>query len=174
MNRSCARVVVFATAMLLGASAACDPVKSDAIAALGGDAPGVRDGPLHRGGQPCTLCHDGQIGDPSAFSVAGTLYDTPSDAGVAVGATVSLVDSVDSGFKATTNQAGNFYVTPGQWAPTFPIVRVVIASAGGGTVVTMQSDVGRNGACATCHFEPAGLDSPGHVYLALPDGGTPP
>jgi hypothetical protein len=163
-----------ALAALTALSAGCDPVKSDAINALGGETPGVRNGPLHRPGQPCTLCHDGEIGDPPAFSVAGTIYETPADASVAAGATVSMLDSVDAGYEAGTNSAGNFYVTPGQWSPRFPIVRVVVSSVGGGTVVTMQSDVGRNGSCATCHFDPAGLDSPGHVYLALPDGGTPP
>lgn len=82
-------------------AAACDPVRSDAVAALGGEAPGVPHGPTHRPGQPCLLGH-------SNFAVAGTVF----------------------------------------------------------------TDVGRNGACASCHFDPAGRDSPGHVF-APADGVTP-
>jgi hypothetical protein len=156
----------------LGALAACDPVVDDAIAALGGEAPGVRRGPLHRPGQPCLLCHDGAIGDPPAFSVAGTVFDRPSGTLGVNGATVSLSDANGSTFAATTNTAGNFYVVPSQWVPTFPMK--VTVSPGSGQTVTMQTDIGRDGACAACHVNPPGPSSPGQVVLALDDGGTPP
>ena len=83
-----------------------------------------------------------------------------------------MVDALDSGYTTQTNAAGNFYLTPGQWNPKLPLTKVVVM--GGATAVTMQSEVGRSGACATCHFEPAGVDSPGHVCLRLEDGGVPP
>lgn len=150
----------------------CDPVQDSAINALGGEAPGVRRGPLHRPGQPCLLCHDGALGDPPAFSVAGTIFDRPSDAQPVNGATVSLLDANGSSFDALTNAAGNFYVTPDQWTPTFPLT--VAVTTGAGLKVTMHTDVGRDGACATCHFDPAGPASPGHVCITLDDGSSPP
>jgi hypothetical protein len=30
-----------------------------------------------------------------------------------------------------------------------------------------------DGSCATCHTDPAGPNSPGHVSVVLDDGGTP-
>ena len=161
--------------LVLGAASAasCDPVEGDAITALGGEAPGVRRGPLHRPGQPCLLCHDGAIGDPPAFSIAGTVFETPTSALAEDGATVSLTDANMSQYVATTNGAGNFYLTPSEWSPVFPLSAITVTSASGMTV-TMQSNVGRDGACATCHFDPAGADSPGHVCVSLDDGGVPP
>jgi hypothetical protein len=159
--------------------AACDPVLDDGVAALGPETPpGVRPGPLHRPGQPCLLCHDGAFGDPRAFSVAGTVFQTPSSLDASVGATILLTDSTDSGppRPPTTNAAGNFYVPAQDWTPTFPL-RVVVQSAAGNRV-QMWSPIGGGsevlgGACATCHKDPAGPDSPGHVYLELDDGGVP-
>ena len=163
-----ARWTLLAGLTLLGA---CDPVVDDAIGALGGESPSVRRGPLHRPGQPCLLCHDGATGDPPAFSVAGTIFLLSSGTQGANGATVSLTDANGSAFNAITNAAGNFYVTPGQWTPTYPMTVVVNPSAG--PTVTMHTDVGRDGSCASCHVDPAGPSSPGHVSLTLDDGGTP-
>ena len=53
------------------------------------EAPGVRRGPLHRPGQPCLLCHDGALGDPQRFTVAGTVFQTPGAGCRLGGATVS-------------------------------------------------------------------------------------
>ena len=43
----------------LATTCTLDPVQSEAVADLGGEAPGVAPGPLHRPGQPCLVCHDG-------------------------------------------------------------------------------------------------------------------
>ena len=76
-----------------GAISCYDPVHDQEVAALGGEAPGVPQGPLHRPGQPCNVCHGG-IGPANLrFSVAGTVYQysvSPSPA--ANGATVQLQD----------------------------------------------------------------------------------
>ncbi len=167
-------VAVLAACLVAAAFAACDPVTDDAISALGGETPGVRRGPLHRPGQPCLLCHDGAIGDPPAFVVAGTIYETPSsDAGLE-GATVLITDSTDASVRPVTNAAGNFYLTPEQWSPVFPLKNITVYGPSG-SFALMQSDVGRDGACATCHFGAApSPGSPGHVVVALDDGGTPP
>jgi hypothetical protein len=157
---------------------ACDPVHDDAVSALGGEAPGVRRGPLHRPGQPCILCHDGAIGDPQRFTVAGTVFQTPGAKEAAVGATVKLTDANGTSMEVTTNAAGNFYLTPSQYDPVVPVQVLVNA---GGSAVKMQTLIAgnlteepNNGSCASCHVDPAGPSSPGHVCLMLDDGGTPP
>jgi hypothetical protein len=149
---------------------ACDPVHSDKVASLGDEAQGVRTGPLHRPGEPCTECHDGSLGNPPAFSVAGTIFQTADATSALASATVTLTAADGATYSTTTNAAGNFYVTPTDFAPKFPL-RVSVAS--GGTTVTMQSHIGWASSCATCHVDPAGPDSPGHVYFDVPDGAVP-
>jgi hypothetical protein len=157
---------------------ACDPVADDAITALGPEADGVRPGPLHRPGQPCPLCHDGASGDPQRFTIAGTVYETLSARVASVDTTVVLVDANSSSIELHTNAAGNFYTTPAQYDPSFPIQ--VTVRGPGGEMVRMQTlvegnrTIEPNGGCASCHFDPQGRNSPGHVYVRLDDGGTPP
>lgn len=149
---------------------ACDPVHSNEIDALGGETPGVRTGPNHRPGQPCLLCHDGKIGDPRQFSIAGTVFVNPYDKVAASGATIIMTDANNVVFTTTTNQAGNFYVTPSQWTPAYPMTVEVDYQR---YQTKMRSHIGRDGSCSGCHFDPAGFDSPGHVAVAYPDGGVP-
>ena len=161
---------------LLVTPCGCDPVHDDAIAALGPEVPGVRRGPLHRSGQPCLLCHDGAIGDPQRFT--GTVYQTASVRVASAGASVLLVDANASRFQVSTNAAGNFYATPSQFDPTFPVQATV--SGPGGQTAQMQTliegngTVEPNGGCASCHFDPSGPNSPGHLCVTLDDGGAPP
>lgn len=176
MNASLGIVALLLSCVsLLGA---CDPVHDDAISALGGETPGVRKGPLHRPGQPCILCHDGAIGDPQRFSVAGTIFQTPAAKVAAAGVTVKLTDANGASIEVATNAAGNFFLTPEQYDPVVPMQVVVFS---GGTTAKMQTVVAgnlaeepNNGSCASCHFDPAGPSSPGHVSMTLDDGGTPP
>jgi hypothetical protein len=168
--------LVFLLILAAFALGACDPVLDDAVSDLGPETPGVRTGPLHRPGQPCLLCHDGAFGDPQAFSVAGTIYQIPSSLEPAVGATVAMTDATGSTRDEVTNAAGNFYIAASDWAPQFPLqVQVQPVT---GPVVYMYSLVNSGtdvagGACATCHRDPAGADSPGHVSISLDDGGVP-
>jgi hypothetical protein len=150
---------------------ACDPVHDDAVAALGGEVPGVPPGPLHRPGQPCLLCHDGASGDPPAFGVAGTIFERPSSLVPVSGADVHLTDSSGSLPRdLLTNAAGNFFIPLDQWAPQFPLGVSVKPPAGPDVFMhTLAND----GSCATCHVDPPGPDSPGHVCVVLDDGGTP-
>ena len=147
----------------------CNPVNDALVASLGPETPGVPKGPLHRPGQPCLACHDGNLRDPPAFSVAGTVFINASDLQPAVDAGITVTDSVDASYTAMTNAAGNFYVLPSQYTPTYPMKVVV---AWNGTTVSMTADVGRDGACAMCHTDPTGPSSPGHVYI--PPGGVTP
>jgi hypothetical protein len=154
-------------AMSIGSS--CDPVHDDAQSALGGEAPGVPHGPTHRPGQPCITCHDGALGSPPQFSVAGTVYQNSTDLIAAEGANVTLVGADDKQFIAATNSVGNFYVTPQQFTPVYPM-RVAIDW--NGRSVTMTSLIGRDGSCADCHTDPRGPTSSGHIYV--PAGGMTP
>jgi hypothetical protein len=148
----------------------CDPVHDDAVAALGGEIAGVRPGPLHRPGQPCLVCHDGAFGDPRAFSMAGTVFLYGNSTPPAIGATVTLEDKNGTTTTATTNEAGNFYLTPDTYSPHYPVH--VMSLTSGDASVSMHSHIGGNGSCAGCHADPAGPDSPGHVYLHV-YGATP-
>jgi len=157
--------VAFIPLVVAALAGACDPTQSNAVASLGDEAPGVRRGPLHRPGQPCLLCHDGTLGNPPAFSVAGTVYANPApDTSPASGVDVVLTDANGATHTATTNAAGNFYVSPSEFQPAYPM-RVKL-QAGNGNPVCMFTHVGRDGSCAGCHTEPAGPRSPGHVALA--------
>ncbi len=158
MRRVCALFVL----VMAGAAASCNPVRENAIAALGGETPGVAAGPLHRPGQPCVLCHDGASGDPPAFSMAGTVFAGGNTLEPSVGSIVTLLDADGTMVTATTNAAGNFYLTPDVFAPKYPVHVVSITQ--GGVSVTMHSHIGGNGSCAGCHMDPPGPDSPGHVY----------
>jgi len=165
-RRGLATCLAFMTAQI-----ACDPVHQNEIDALGGEMPGVPHGPLHRPGQLCLVCHDGALGDPGEFSVAGTVFLRPSDREPADGARVTLQGSDGSSFAIVANAAGNFYVEPGRWTPTFPMQTSIIWQ---GTTVPMHTNVGRDGSCASCHLDPASSDSSGHIYVVLDDGGAPP
>ena len=164
----------------LAGAAACDPVHSQAIDDLGDEAPGVRRGPGHRPGQPCIVCHDGSLGSPRGFSVAGTIFvdqtfTDPLSADWAVGATVTMVDFAGRTYTTEAVDHGNFYVTPQEFQPTYPMTVSVTYQ---GTTVKMTSLVGRDGSCAGCHVLPkAGAPqpsptSPGPVYIPA-DGVAP-
>jgi hypothetical protein len=158
--------VVVALASALGA---CDPVHADEMAALGDEAPGVKKGPEHRPGQPCQVCHDGSLGSPPEFTVAGTIYKNESDRVAAVNASVVLTSVNGKTYTAKTNSVGNFYVTPGEFTPDYPMS---VSVTSGAVTVKMTSLVGRNASCATCHSDPAGPTSAGHVFVPA-DGVTP-
>ena len=147
---------------------ACDPVHSNKVASLGDEASGGGPGPTHRPGQPCLECHDGTIAP--AFTVAGTIFERADSLAPAAGATVTLRSADGSpAFEKSTNSAGNFYLTAGEYHPVYPM-RVSVSYQG--TEVTMVSPIGRAGSCATCHSDPAGNASAGRVFI--PDGGVTP
>jgi hypothetical protein len=151
--------------------ACVDPVRDGAIEKLGPEKGGVPPGPEHRPGQPCLLCHSDD-GEAGAFTIAGTVYldlssNTPVD-----NVQVTAFDSKGMSFTATTNCAGNFFVRPQEFAPTFPIW---LEMQGGETFRSMESQSYREGSCAACHTSEVGPSSPGPVYLLEdPTMETPP
>ena len=48
------------------------------------------------------------------------------------------------------------------------------AGVGGGVICPLTGPEFTNPVIASCHFDPAGPGSPGHVAIVLDDGGTPP
>jgi hypothetical protein len=161
---------------MLAAVAACslDPVRDDAVRDLGGEARGIPVGPEHRPGQPCLVCHDGSRATP-AMSVAGTVYGALDSPAPLAGVGVTLTDASGAIRTASTNGAGNFYIEASSWEPTFPL-RVVIDY--GQITAPMSTIVGRDGSCASCHYDPPSRISVGRLYVVpsaslLPDAGMP-
>jgi hypothetical protein len=138
-----------------------DPVRDEAVAALGPEQEGVPPGPLHRPGQPCVLCHS-PAGGATALSLGGTVYRRNDATDGFGGAEVLLVDGAGAKFRARTNCVGNFFVTPEQYTPTFP---VWVTIRYGDTATDMKSMIHRDGSCASCHSDPASPTSAGHVFV---------
>jgi hypothetical protein len=165
-------------AVMLGgaASASCiDPVHSDDVAALGGEVSGVREGPTHRPGQPCLVCHGGKGPGSPEFELAGTIYefrDVPS--GGVEGVEVRITDVTGKVVTLQSNRAGNFYREKDRQTLYYPLnvelndSRITDAPVG---VKKMLTPIGRNGACAFCHVNNLNAADKTthmpHVYLNL-------
>ncbi|MDP9037441.1 MAG: hypothetical protein M3O50_21800 [Myxococcota bacterium] len=176
MVRASARMgrcaIALACAALPGACA--DPVHDDAVRALGAETQGVPPGPTHRAGQPCLTCHGGSGPAFRQLSIGGTVYAVLGSSAPALGAVVQIEDVDGRVARPTTNSAGNFFLTPDQFAPRYPL-QMKIWSSSGNTSEQMQSLATRDGSCAGCHADSASPTSPGPVYLSAtaPDGGAP-
>ncbi len=162
-----AKLVLLPLLSLLFASPACsDPIQEGRIEELGNEIEGIPKGPLHRAGQPCVVCHSehGPAND-SPFTVAGTIFAGPE---VRIGvkdAEIRMTDSVGTKHIAHTNCVGNFFVKPSEWQPKFPIL---VAVAKRGAIRRMNSVIGREADCATCHTIKKDRDPTQqliHVYL---------
>ncbi|MDB4935552.1 MAG: hypothetical protein JWP87_2524 [Labilithrix sp.] len=175
---SCVAVAAIASALAFAWSCS-DPVHDAQVDALGPEAPGVPRGPNHRPGRPCLTCHGGQGPSDVELSVAGTIYQTAApDSPPLEGATVTIFDATqdaDGGAPRTfrTNAAGNFYARRAEWSPVYPLHDISISAPGVDTPTLMHTTVGRDGSCATCHFDPRGQGSHGHVYLVLEPADLP-
>lgn len=174
MNRSSHVGVLAALLSALAAATSCrhDPVAQDIIDSLG-EEKGTPSA-THRPGQPCLACHDKYGGAKPELAVAGTVYSLdPMTKKIAPAKNirVTILDSSEGGTtrKACTNSAGNFFVEKENWQDiTYPLT----PTAGG---ITMQSLVGRDGSCASCHKLPtddsldpvtgAGRDSAGVIIV---------
>jgi hypothetical protein len=148
--------------LVLAASSCADPVVDEPIEALGPEAAKVPPGPLHRPGQPCVLCHSEEGNAEPTFTLGGTVYlDAMSNTPVG-NVDVEILDVKGNFFTTTTNCAGNFYVRPDEFTPAFPIW---LGLRAGMVYRSMDTASYREGSCATCHYEPRGASSAGHVYL---------
>jgi len=158
--------------VLAGASACApavlapvDPEHEAAVKALGPEDAKVPKGPLHRAGQPCTLCHD--VGaDAPPFTIAGTVFRDNTSATPLTDADILLVDSAARQFTARSNCVGNFYVRATEFEPVWPFWVTVRQGANDNA---MASPVHRERSCAACHFNPAGPRTAGQAYLTSDD-----
>jgi hypothetical protein len=168
---------VLALALAVGASAACfnDPTHDQSVDDQGDDPTGHGNGPLHRAGQPCLVCHDGRGPARAEFAVAGTIYRSHDVVTGVENAEVTLTDANGATITALTNEMGNFYLTHDQFEPTYPLaVSVKYTAVSGNSVTTpMVTHVGREGSCAACHFDPEGTTSAGHVFVVGDDTSFP-
>ena len=144
--------------------AACaNPVRADAVAALGDEAPGVSPGPEHRPGQPCLTCHGGDGPGPD-FAIAGTIFETRGSDKPLKGVAVTLTDANRDTRQPVSNTVGNFYLRAAEWSPTFPVfVSLTYAdpATGKNVSIDMLTRLGGNGGCASCHH---GADNePSHM-----------
>ena len=153
---------VLGLALALGAACA-NPVHSDAMAALGDEKPGVPEGPTHRPGQPCSVCHGGDGPGPD-FAIGGTIYDTRGVDKALPGVTVTLTDAKGDTRTPVSNEVGNFYLKAEEWSPTFPLFATLTypdPASGKNVTIDMVSRIGGNISCAFCHH---GADNePSHM-----------
>lgn len=167
--------------LAIGIGAACaDPVHNARVDALGGET-GDGPGPTHRPGQPCLTCHGGGGPASSQFVVAGTIYQlqdptSPGMANVKVHITDANGVQLRDDLVPITNAVGNFFIRASDWTPVYPLHDVSLQVDGSPNNPVMITALGRDGSCATCHYEPASRSTPGHVYFAsdpadLPGGG---
>jgi hypothetical protein len=147
---------------LLALPACGNPVHEDAVAALGGERPGVPKGPLHRPGEPCLTCH-GEDGPADArFSFAGTVYQTPTGEEKACGATVRVNGADGKGWEVTTNAAGNFFVDASDFPGAFPATTTVRTTFVESVMLTAMN---RSGSCNECHAGKPSRTTPGFVWV---------
>jgi hypothetical protein len=146
--------------------AACgNPVVDDKIALLGGEAEGVPEGPFHRPGQPCLLCHQ-EDGPAPAFQIAGTIFAETKSFKTVDKALVILTDAAGQVFTLETNCIGNFFLyADNDKTLQFPVAAEVryplfdaegkIRKDGEGNILrkskSMASWISRDGSCAGCH-----------------------
>lgn len=149
--------------LAVASGASCmDPVHTDAEDALGPEAPGIPEGPLHRAGQPCTVCHGGLGPGSPDFAAAGTVYDVRGSTLPLSGVTVILEDKAGRSWRTETNDVGNFYVTRQEFAPLVPMK---VSLVYGGVTKPMETLIGRNGGCAVCHVKTGDASHMPAVYF---------
>lgn len=157
----------FAFAALLAIAGCGDPVLDAQREALGDEVAGIPKGPAHRAGQPCLVCHSRTGKVPPFMSIAGTIFQKATNDVPVEGAKVVMTDTTGYVKEASTNCVGSFYVEEAAWTPWFPVrVEISYTSANGELFeAKMKSEIGRDGSCASCHVDPEGERSPGHVFL---------
>lgn len=154
---------VTAVALTVTLAACVDESHQLQVDALGGEAPGVSPGPLHRPGQPCLVCHGSEGPSSHSFVIAGTVYAVQGQTAPAPGVQVVLEDATGTSVSLDTNAAGNFYIPSGEWSPLFPVW--VPQMTMGQSMQSMQTHIARAGSCADCHTLTPGPTSAGPVYL---------
>jgi hypothetical protein len=167
---------VLGCVLALGCS---DTYRDRLIDALGEEDAGFDPGPLHRPGQPCVACHSSYGGVSPEFSIAGTLFSQPTPEQppfLVADFAVYLIDSVGNRRFVQANPCGNFYLEKSEFDPSFPMLAEVWDKGRTRPLAQMNSRIGRDGSCGTCHRDPPTWDSPGVVFVPTADlaGAVPP
>lgn len=126
-------------------------------------------GPEHNPGQPCVLCHSGDI------FVGGTVYNErtdPNDRGIR-GVTVTLTDANGDEFVGHTNGKGNFFFSEGGFEdaarlPFTPVFPLHARISDGALEQEMVTPIHRERSCSACHRGDPDVDSVGRIYLVEP------
>lgn len=150
-------------ACALGAVACGNPVRDNLKRSLGPEDPNVPRGPLHRPGQPCTVCHSKAGGVEPPMSVAGTVFQVADSKKPARNVIVQVVDAQGRHYSVATNCAGNFYIQENDFQPAYPIKPRL--AYGNLPALVHKTQIFRDGSCASCHTDPVSATSPGHVYI---------
>jgi hypothetical protein len=118
------------------------------------------------------LCHGDEGPSATRFSLAGTVYRTRDADVPLVNATVRVIDFTGLQASAQTNEAGNFYLSPEKFDPSWPLWVRVEAE---GAEAEMTSPIQREGSCASCHQGQGSPSSAAQVYLweVEPEAGAP-
>jgi hypothetical protein len=140
-----------------------DAMHEDAVNALGPEAPGVSEGPLHRAGQPCLTCHGGLGPGEPDWAAAGTVFKVRGEPEPFPGVTVELTDVNGQIRTVVTNEVGNFWIPASQWTPTFPMFAKITAP--NGKSASMYTRIGRNAGCGECHRSPESSRKMPGVYF---------
>ena len=160
-----AAVAALGVVSAVAVSGCGNPAVDDKIAVLGGEQSGVPQGPYHRPGQPCVLCHSTYYGASPELAVGGTVFADLHGFKPVENVQVVLTDSVGETRTAVTNCIGNFNIPKSSWDPQFPLAAEVrypeyaddgtpkLASDGAPKlkVKAMGSYISRDGSCASCH-----------------------
>lgn len=112
---------------------------------------------MMRPGEDCIACHKKQKGP--TFVIAGTIYPTEhavDDCNGTKAVTVEITGADGKVTKATSNSAGNFYITSSVKLPYTALIR--------------QGDLTREmlkpqtvGSCNSCHTQDGANDAPGRI-----------
>lgn len=169
------RSVLLCVALLLSACDGGSAADTAADTAAGTDYPpgtclsdsfwtrGNHESPLMHPGGTCIQCHADSREGPS-YVVAGTVYtllDEPVDCNGLQGVEVEIMDSEGSVWTATTNDAGNFFLSPRQADPVFPITAVVRDGDVEREMVTPQE----SGECNACHTDEGANGAMGRIVI---------
>jgi hypothetical protein len=113
------------------------------------------------------LCHSASGPASGEFDLAGTVFATKSATAGAADVEVQLL-APSLSFSLKTNRAGNFFLRKGELPVAFPISVTIYKE--NVKVRPMNSFIGREPSCATCHFGagPVGTTPPPKDAYAYP------
>jgi hypothetical protein len=161
------RVIVLAALLIVTVAACTDPVRDARVDGLEDD--GAPNGPDHRAGQPCLLCHSEGGQSSVHFAVAGTVFENqrPGAAG-AKGIIVKFIDGNNRGpqLDPVTTSSGNFFVRKEDWDPAYPFRVGLYIPGKTEPEQEMKTTVNREGSCNFCHGKnPATKSSIGQIFF---------